>query len=389
MRDALKAFGGDPDKAGSIRADNVAAFVEAHIEQGPVLEAEGLPLGVVTAINGATRLEVGVDGTAGHAGATPMALRRDALTAAAEMALAIEARARDEADLVATVGRLEVWPGATNVIPGHVQFSVDLRAPDDARRAVALADLKASIHSIAAARGVSATSRKRTRPRLRLRSAHRRGADAGGRAGRRKAPAPAVGGGARHDGHGSAVPGGHAVRPLQGRHQPQSAGIDHARGLRVRTRGADPLRARIPHRLSDREDTMTKRFFGDIGPVRYEGPKSDNPFAFRHYDPARVVMGKTMAEHLRPAVCYWHNFGWMGSDMFGSPTFERPWNNDDMKGGAAQGRRRLRHVLDPRLPVLRLPRQGRRSGRREPRRIRAQPRGDDRHLRRQDAVDRA
>src|SRR5271165_1062434 len=94
MREALKAFGGDPEKAGSIRAKNVAAFVEAHIEQGPLLEAEGLPLGIVTAINGATRLEVGVDGTAGHAGATPMSLRRDALTAAAEMALAIEARAR-------------------------------------------------------------------------------------------------------------------------------------------------------------------------------------------------------------------------------------------------------------------------------------------------------
>ena len=76
-----------------VRANNVVAFVEAHIEQGPVLEAEGLPIGVVTAINGATRLEVGVDGAAGHAGATPN-LRRDALTAAAEMALAIESRAR-------------------------------------------------------------------------------------------------------------------------------------------------------------------------------------------------------------------------------------------------------------------------------------------------------
>ena len=76
---------------------------------------------------------------------------------------------------------------------------------------------------------------------------------------------------------------------------------------------------------------MTKRFFGDIGPVRYEGPKSDNPFAFRHYDPARVVMGKTMAEQLRPAVCYWHSFAWMGSDMFGAPTFERPWAGEDMR----------------------------------------------------------
>ncbi len=76
---------------------------------------------------------------------------------------------------------------------------------------------------------------------------------------------------------------------------------------------------------------MAKRFFGDTGPVRYEGSDSDNPFAFRHYDPARVVMGKTMAEQLRPSVCYWHSFAWMGSDMFGAPTFERPWEGDDMK----------------------------------------------------------
>jgi allantoate deiminase len=154
MREALKAFGGDPERAGSIRRTGVAAFVEAHIEQGPILEADGLPLGVVTAINGATRLEVGVDGVAGHAGATPMRLRRDALTAAAEMALAIEARARGEADLVATVGRFDVWPDATNVIPGHVQFSIDVRSPDDARRAAALADLEARITAIAASRDV-------------------------------------------------------------------------------------------------------------------------------------------------------------------------------------------------------------------------------------------
>jgi allantoate deiminase len=154
MREALHAFGGDPETAGSIGRRNVAAFVEAHIEQGPILEAEGLPLGIVTAINGATRLEVGVDGVAGHAGATPMRLRRDALTAAAEMALMIEARARGEADLVATVGRFDVWPDATNVIPGHIQFSIDIRSPDDARRAAARDDLEGRIAAIAAARGV-------------------------------------------------------------------------------------------------------------------------------------------------------------------------------------------------------------------------------------------
>src|SRR3984885_119032 len=84
------------------------------------------------------------------------------------------------------------------------------------------------------------------------------------------------------------------------------------------------------------ETTMSKRFFGDIGPVRFEGLKSDNPYAYRHYDPSRVVMGKTMAEHLRPAVCYWHNFAWMGTDMFGAPTFERPWDGETMKGARAK-----------------------------------------------------
>jgi allantoate deiminase len=160
MRDALKAFGGDPERAGALRRPDLAAFVEAHIEQGPTLEVEGLPLGVVTAINGATRLEVVVDGVAGHAGATPMNLRHDALAAAAEIMLAIEERACREPDLVATVGRLEAWPGATNVIPGHVQFSIDLRAPSDANRATALADVEARIFTIAARRGVQASIAK-------------------------------------------------------------------------------------------------------------------------------------------------------------------------------------------------------------------------------------
>ncbi|MFZ0605056.1 MAG: xylose isomerase [Roseiarcus sp.] len=81
---------------------------------------------------------------------------------------------------------------------------------------------------------------------------------------------------------------------------------------------------------------MSKRFFGDIGPVRFEGLKSDNSYAYRHYDPSHKVMGKTMAEHLRPAVCYWHNFAWMGTDMFGAPTFERPWDGETMKGARAK-----------------------------------------------------
>jgi xylose isomerase len=75
---------------------------------------------------------------------------------------------------------------------------------------------------------------------------------------------------------------------------------------------------------------MADGFFRDIAPVRYEGRASDNPLCYRHYEASRLVHGKTMAEHLRPAVCYWHNFGWDGTDMFGAPTFERPWAGGTM-----------------------------------------------------------
>ena len=236
MREALIEFGGDPERALLLRRKGVAAFVEAHIEQGPRLEAEGLPLGVVTAINGATRLEVGVDGVAGHAGATPMSLRRDALTAAAEMTLAIEERARREPDLVATVGRLEAWPGATNVIPGHVQFSIDIRAPADANRARAVADIEARISAIAAARRVSASVVKTHEANAFACDAgdHRR-AHESGRSGWRFPPALAFGRRSRHHGHGQALSRRHAVHSVQGRRQPQSAGIHHRRGLRNRT----------------------------------------------------------------------------------------------------------------------------------------------------------
>jgi allantoate deiminase len=154
MAEALRAFGGDPDRLRTSRAQGLAAFVEVHIEQGPVLEAEGLPVGVVTAINGATRFDVAVTGVAGHAGAVPMNLRRDALAAAAEMVLAIETRARAEADLVATVGRLDVEPGAVNVISGLTRFSIDIRAPRDEARRRAVADVAAALEAIAARRGV-------------------------------------------------------------------------------------------------------------------------------------------------------------------------------------------------------------------------------------------
>jgi len=75
---------------------------------------------------------------------------------------------------------------------------------------------------------------------------------------------------------------------------------------------------------------MATGFFGDIAPIRYEGATSENPLAYRYYDATRVVMGKTIAEHLRPAVCYWHNFAWAGTDMFGVATFDRPWFAETM-----------------------------------------------------------
>jgi len=122
MRDALKKFGLDPDhiRAAARARRELLAYLELHIEQGPVLEANGLPVGVVTAIAGATRMAAKLTGMAGHAGTVPMALRRDALVGAAECINAIEEFCRnDENGLVGTVGYIQAMPGATNVIPGQ------------------------------------------------------------------------------------------------------------------------------------------------------------------------------------------------------------------------------------------------------------------------------
>jgi allantoate deiminase len=152
MRDALTKFGLDPGHIGAAaRArDDLLGYVELHIEQGPVLEAQGLPVGVVTAIAGATRLAVSVTGMAGHAGTVPMRLRRDALAGAAECIVAIEEFCKtDEAGLVGTVGYINAKPGATNVIPGQVSFTIDIRAPTDAHRKLAVADIVRRIEAIA------------------------------------------------------------------------------------------------------------------------------------------------------------------------------------------------------------------------------------------------
>jgi allantoate deiminase len=129
LAEAILAFGGDPDGLAKARRDraDLIGYYEVHIEQGPVLETDGVPLGVVTGIAGQSRARITFTGEAGHAGTVPMTLRRDALSAAAEFVVAVEAVARDEDDVVATVGKLEVQPCASNVIPGRAILSLDIR----------------------------------------------------------------------------------------------------------------------------------------------------------------------------------------------------------------------------------------------------------------------
>ncbi len=157
-RQALKAFGTDPSRLSEekLSPDQALGYVEVHIEQGPVLELEGLPVGIVTAIDGVTRGTVEVDGVAGHAGTVPMPMRKDALAAAAEMLLAIEARAKSQSNLVATAGRIEVPGSAANTIPGRARFTLDVRSPSDPERINAVNDIEKAIAAIAERRGVTA-----------------------------------------------------------------------------------------------------------------------------------------------------------------------------------------------------------------------------------------
>lgn len=158
--EAMRAAGLDPAAIAAHPRDpaTLAAYVEVHIEQGPVLLDEGLPLGVVTAIAGGTRHRVAVTGAAGHAGTVPMARRRDALAAAAEMVLAVESRAKALPGLVGTVGMLEVRDGTGNVIPGEVSFTVDIRSGEDAVREAAEREVFAAFGAIAARRGVTVST---------------------------------------------------------------------------------------------------------------------------------------------------------------------------------------------------------------------------------------
>jgi allantoate deiminase len=158
LADAIRAFGGDPEGLVAARRApaDLIGYYEVHIEQGPVLESRGVPLGVVTAIAGQTGGRVVFTGQAGHAGTVPMALRRDALAAAAEFVTAVEALARDQDGVVATVGDIEVQPGARNVIPGRAVLSLDVRHASDSVRESVVARLRDRAGAIADARGVGA-----------------------------------------------------------------------------------------------------------------------------------------------------------------------------------------------------------------------------------------
>jgi len=156
VREAIENFGLNPSEIPrAVMCEDALAYLEFHIEQGPVLESLGRPLGVVEAIAAQTRMEFAFMGRANHAGTTPMHLRRDAIAAAAEWIVAVERIARNHPGLVATVGRIEAKPGAINVIAGEARATLDLRHQSDGEAARAADSLVRLAEEIAERRGLS------------------------------------------------------------------------------------------------------------------------------------------------------------------------------------------------------------------------------------------
>lgn len=159
MDEAIRNFALEPTKISSAKMNEDAfAYLEVHIEQGPVLESEGLQLGVVSAIVGQTRMQFSFTGQANHAGTTPMPLRHDAMAAAAEWICEVERYAKTTPGLVATVGKVQTYPGAGNVIAGKVVASLDVRHSDDATRRSAVAALLTAAQAAGNARGVQVSA---------------------------------------------------------------------------------------------------------------------------------------------------------------------------------------------------------------------------------------
>jgi allantoate deiminase len=158
LRDSIAAGGLDLTQLPAARiAPSTLGYLEFHIEQGPALESADLPVGIVDAIAGQTRLSVAFDGQAAHAGTTPMRMRRDALAGAAEWIAAVERDARNVTDLVATVGRIDVEPNASNVIPSRVVASLDIRHAQGAVKDAAVGRLVACAETIARQRTLRVT----------------------------------------------------------------------------------------------------------------------------------------------------------------------------------------------------------------------------------------
>jgi allantoate deiminase len=157
IAEAIKQNGGDVSRISqeAKKSEDVIGYIEAHIEQGPVLESMNQPVGIVSGIAGQSRFEISFTGEAGHAGTVPMRLRRDALCAAANFVLSVQAEALKTNGLVATVGQLTVEPSASNAIPGRVTLSLDIRHQEDKLRISAIESIKASAESIAAGEGMA------------------------------------------------------------------------------------------------------------------------------------------------------------------------------------------------------------------------------------------
>ena len=157
LAEAIVASGGDPEAALGSPAPELAGYLEVHIEQGPVLEREGLPVGAVSAIAGQTRVRVVLAGETGHAGTVPMDARHDALAAAAEVVLAVERVGRSTDGLVSTVGALSLAPNVGNVVPGEARMLLEVRHADDDVRARAAEAIRREIERLASVRGVDAS----------------------------------------------------------------------------------------------------------------------------------------------------------------------------------------------------------------------------------------
>jgi allantoate deiminase len=162
LREAFREFGLDPGRIGEAarRPDQLVGYLEAHIEQGPELDRAGLSLAAVSSIASARRFQLVVEGEARHAGGTPYDMRRDALLGASEAALAVERICRAEHHIVGTVGQLEAFPGAVNVVPGEAVFSLDLRGEFDETRDHTWDQISAELDAIMGRRGLRWRSRE-------------------------------------------------------------------------------------------------------------------------------------------------------------------------------------------------------------------------------------